>query len=176
MRTSVGTFREAGAGSGGRSGHCGAEAARCDSEGGHVFLGLEQDDVDFGGKQAAENHRTTQTDGDTHSGGLDLKKKKRWKLCNYSTYLQFRILSSIKRLLRLFQCHLAPLIKLIDLLILFISYSDYSQTLNSISRFCSQPFSSFSQQISISVQFPIFFFLQVTKQTRPECQTCITFV
>lgn len=67
------TFREAGAGSGGRSGYGGAEAARCDSEWGHVFLGLEQDDVDFGGEQAAENHRTTQTDRDAHGGGLNLK-------------------------------------------------------------------------------------------------------
>lgn len=64
------TFRVAGAGSGGRSGHCGAEAVGRDSR--HVFLGLKQDDVNFGGEEAAENHRTAQTDGDAHGGGLHL--------------------------------------------------------------------------------------------------------
>lgn len=66
------TFRVAGAGSGGRSRHCGTEAISCDSEWGHVFLGLKQDDVNLWGEEAAENNRTTQTDGDTHGGGLHL--------------------------------------------------------------------------------------------------------
>lgn len=52
----VATFRVAGAGSRGRSRHCGTETVGCDSKRGHIFLGLEQDDVDLGGKEAAENH------------------------------------------------------------------------------------------------------------------------
>lgn len=66
------TFRVAGAGSGGRGGHCGAEAVGCDSECGHIFLRLKQDDVNLGGEEAAEDHRPTQTDGDAHGGGLHL--------------------------------------------------------------------------------------------------------
>lgn len=52
----AGTFRVAGAGSGGRSGHCGAEAAGRDPERGHVFLGLKQDDVNLWSEEAAEHH------------------------------------------------------------------------------------------------------------------------
>ena len=66
------TFRVAGAGSGGRGRHRGTEAVGCDSEWGHIFLGLEQNDVNLGGEEAAEYHRTAQTDGDTHGGGLHL--------------------------------------------------------------------------------------------------------
>lgn len=53
---SICTFRIAGAGSRGSSRHCGTEAVGCDSECSHIFLGLEQDDVDLGGEEAAENH------------------------------------------------------------------------------------------------------------------------
>lgn len=52
----AGTFRVAGAGSGGRSRHCGAEAAGRDPERGHVFLGLKQDDVNLWSEEAAEHH------------------------------------------------------------------------------------------------------------------------
>lgn len=58
---SICTFRIAGAGSRGSSRHCGTEAIGCDSECSHIFLGLEQDDVNLRGEEAAENHRTTQT-------------------------------------------------------------------------------------------------------------------
>lgn len=66
------TFRVAGAGSGGRSGHRGAEAAGRDSKRGHIFLGLKQDDVNLWSKEAAEHHRAAQGDGNTHGGGLHL--------------------------------------------------------------------------------------------------------
>ena len=66
------TFRVAGAGGRGRSGHCGAEAVGRDSERGHIFLRLEQDDVDLRSKEAAQHHRAAQTDRDAHGGGLHL--------------------------------------------------------------------------------------------------------
>lgn len=68
----AGTFRVAGAGSRGRSGHRGAEAAGGDSKRGHVFLGLKQDDVNLWSKEAAKHHRATQRDGNAHGGGLHL--------------------------------------------------------------------------------------------------------
>lgn len=70
----AGTFRVAGTGSRGRSRHCGAEAAGGDSKRGHVFLGLKQDDVNLWSKEAAEHHRATQGDGNTHGGGLHLSR------------------------------------------------------------------------------------------------------
>ena len=68
----VATFGVAGAGGRGSGGHCGAEAVGRGSECGHVFLRLEQDDVDLGGEEAAEDHGATQADGDAHGGGLHL--------------------------------------------------------------------------------------------------------
>ena len=41
-------------------------------EAAHVLLGLEQDDVDLGGEEAAQHHRAAQADGDAHGGGLHL--------------------------------------------------------------------------------------------------------
>ncbi len=67
------TFRVAGAGSRRSSRHCGTEAVSCDSEWGHIFLGLKQDDVNLRGEEAAENHWATQADGDAHGGGLHLR-------------------------------------------------------------------------------------------------------
>lgn len=80
------TFRIAGARSGGRRRHSGTEAVGCDSQWGHVFLGLKQDDMNFGGEEAAENHRTTQTDGDAHGGGLHLWGDGEWVVKNLSAY------------------------------------------------------------------------------------------
>lgn len=68
----AGTFWVAGAGSGGRSGHRGAEAAGRDSKRGHVFLGLKQDDVNLWSEEAAKHHRAAQRDGNAHGSGLHL--------------------------------------------------------------------------------------------------------
>lgn len=42
----------------------------------HVLLGLEEDDVHFGGKQAPQDHEAAQADGDAHGCGLDLKGRR----------------------------------------------------------------------------------------------------
>lgn len=42
---------------------------------GHIFLGLEHDDMDLGSKHAAQDHKATQADWDTHSSGLNLHRK-----------------------------------------------------------------------------------------------------
>lgn len=74
------TFGVAGAGSRGRrrgrgrGRHRGTEAVGGDPQRGHVFLRLEQDDVNLGSKEAAEHHRAAQTDGDAHGGGLHLER------------------------------------------------------------------------------------------------------
>ena len=80
MHLRVCTFGVAGArgggggGGGGRGGgrHGGAEAVGGDSERGDVLLGLEEDDVDLGGEEAAQHHRAAQADRDAHGGGLHL--------------------------------------------------------------------------------------------------------
>lgn len=76
------TFGVAGAGGRGRGRHRGAEAVGGDPQRGHVLLGLEQDDVDLGGEEAAEHHRAAQTDGDAHGGGLDLpaRPEEEWEV------------------------------------------------------------------------------------------------
>lgn len=68
------TFGVAGAGSRGRGRgrHRGAEAVGGDPERRHVLLGLEQDDVNLGGEEAAEHHRAAQAHRDAHGGGLHL--------------------------------------------------------------------------------------------------------
>lgn len=57
--------------------YAGIAALARESECGHVFLGMEQDDVDFREKQAAKNHWATQADRDAHGGGLHLHRKGR---------------------------------------------------------------------------------------------------
>lgn len=54
----------------------GTEASGGDSQCGHVFLRLEQDDVDFWSEEASEHHRAAQADGDAHGGRLNLQKHK----------------------------------------------------------------------------------------------------
>lgn len=66
------TFRVAGAGTRGRSRDRGTETAGGDTKRGHIFLWLKEDDVNLGSEEAAEHHRTTQTDRNTHGGGLYL--------------------------------------------------------------------------------------------------------
>ena len=41
---------------------------------GHILLGLEHDDMDLRCKHTAQHHKATQADGDTHRGGLDLRR------------------------------------------------------------------------------------------------------
>lgn len=50
-----------------------AEAVKIKPMVGHVFLGLEHDDVDLGSKHAAQDHEAAQADWDTHGGGLNLQ-------------------------------------------------------------------------------------------------------
>lgn len=49
-----------------------AEAVEIKPMVGHVLLGLEHDDVDLGGKHAAQDHKAAQADRDTHGSGLNL--------------------------------------------------------------------------------------------------------
>ena len=56
-----------------RRGHRGPEAVGRAPERGDVLLRLEQDDVDFGCEETAQDHRAAQTDGDAHGGGLHLE-------------------------------------------------------------------------------------------------------
>lgn len=51
------------------------EAGGGHPEGADILLWLEQDDVDFGRKEAAQHNRPTQTDRDTHGSGLYLENK-----------------------------------------------------------------------------------------------------
>ena len=45
------------------------------SKASNVLLWLEEDDVDLGGKEASQHHRTAQTHRDAHGGSLHLKNK-----------------------------------------------------------------------------------------------------
>lgn len=51
-----------------------AEAVQVQPVAGDVLLWLEHDDVNLGGKQAAQHHEATQTDRYAHGGGLYLKQ------------------------------------------------------------------------------------------------------
>ena len=61
-------MREAGARAGGE-----AVPGAGRPEAAHILLGLEQDDVDLRGEEAAQHHRAAQTDRDAHGGGLHLE-------------------------------------------------------------------------------------------------------
>ena len=65
------TLRETGALAGGDAETGGGHSERAD-----ILLRLEQDDVDLGSEEAAQHHRPTQTDRDTHGGGLHLKERR----------------------------------------------------------------------------------------------------
>lgn len=41
----------------------------------HILLGLEQDNVHLGGKQTAQDHETTQANGNAHCCRLHLQKR-----------------------------------------------------------------------------------------------------
>lgn len=50
------------------------EAVEVETVAGHILLWLEHDDVDLGGKHAAQHHEATEADRDAHGGGLNLRR------------------------------------------------------------------------------------------------------
>lgn len=44
---------------------------------GHILLGLEHDDMNLRGKHAAQDHKATQADGDTHGRRLNLQRREK---------------------------------------------------------------------------------------------------
>lgn len=55
------------------AGCCHAEPSGAHAVAGHVLLRLEEDDVELGGEEAAEDHSAAEAHRDAHGGGLDLE-------------------------------------------------------------------------------------------------------